>query len=91
MCTLRYAALPCQAFPSQGPPLREFPDMVVLNLTLLSTLSRSVLLSLTILNAALASFASIDNARLDFAWHHALRCLAWYFQVKFSPCERCLT
>ena len=73
MFTLRYVALPCQALPFQVPPLREFPDPVVLNLTLLSTLSRSVLLSLTTLNATLASFASIDNARLDFAWHHALR------------------
>jgi len=77
--TLGYVALPFQAFPNQTPPSRVLPDLVVLNLTLLSTLSRSVLPSLTILNATLAGFVLSDNARLDFAPHHTLLCLFWYF------------
>jgi hypothetical protein len=91
MFTLRCAALPCQAFPYQTPPLQVLLDLVVLNLTLLSTLSRSVLPSLIILNATLAGFVLTDNARLDVAGHRTLRCPAWPFQVKFHSCERCLT
>ena len=73
--TLACVALPCQTFLRQVSPLRVPPDLVVLNLTLLSSLSRSVLLSLTNLNAALAGFASSGNARLDFAQRRILRCL----------------
>ena len=89
--TLRCAALPCQAFPNQAPPSQALPDLVVPNLTLLSTLSRSVLPSLTILNATLAGFASSGNARLDFALHHALLCHVWSFQAKLHSCELYLT
>jgi len=67
--------LSCQTFPHQALPSQALPDLVVPSLTLLHTLSRSVLLSLTLRNATLADFVSPDNARFDFAPPHALHVL----------------
>jgi hypothetical protein len=60
-------------FPRQAAPSRDSSDLVMPDLILLSTLSRSVLLGPTILSAALASVAASANARLNvaqpYAWH----------------------
>jgi hypothetical protein len=64
------------SLPASNSTLRGVsPDPVVLNLTLLGTLSRSFLLSLTILAATLAGFVPSGNARPDVAPRYALPCL----------------
>ena len=63
------------SFPHQATPSRVSPNLVMLHLALPSTLSRSVLLCLTIRYATLAGFASSGNARPDVVPRRVSRCL----------------
>ena len=65
--------------------MRVSSDLVVPNLTLLSTLSRSVLLSPIILVATLAGFVQSGSARPGVAPAYAFQCLAQSSYARIRP------